>query len=432
MTDPSARAGGPGAPADGGGYGGSGGSGGGRRRSPWYRSPVPLAAICALIVIIGGGAFFLVGHNGGTGGGHTGGGVTSTSCSSSAPSTKTIDLKSANAQTGPSPFAVRESADGKYSFVSVKDQIEVWLNQSGRVPTMVRTISVPGANKGLAITSNGKYLLSANGQGAVVINAANAESGASPMVLGTMAAPSLSKRGNNAVGVQVTPDNNFAFVTMQNTTKMAVFNLTKAISTNFQKGYFVGLVPLQVQPVGISSPSKSSPWIYVTSFERQDTGDRPSVGTLSVISWQKAETQPGKSVKTTVNAGCSPARVVLTDNGADVWVTARDSNSLLAFSAAKLVADPGHALLADIPVGPGPIGLSPANGGKKLIVADSNYATSNNNKTGKDGQLAIVDTADVLNHKPIVIQLVEAMGQPRQVTLAPGDVLLATGPGLAR
>ncbi|MGH3404502.1 MAG: YncE family protein, partial [Streptosporangiaceae bacterium] len=399
---------------------------GGRRRSPWYRSPVPLAAICAVIVIIGGGAFFLVGPNGGTGDGHTGGAGTSASCTSSAPSTKTIDLKSDNVQTGPSPFAVRESADGKYSFVSVKDGIEVRLNQPGRAPKILRTISVPGANKGLAITSNGQYLLSANGQGAVVINAANAESGASPMLLGTMAAPSLSKKGNNAVGVQVTADNNFAFVTMQNTTKMAVFNLTKAISSGFQKGYFVGLVPLHVQPVGISSPSKSSPWIYVTSFERNDTGHRPSAGTLSVISWQKAETQPGKSVKTTVNAGCSPARVVLTGNGADVWVTARDSNSLLAFSAAKLVTDPGHALLADIPVGPGPIGLSPAEGGKKLIVADSNYATSNNGKTGTDGQLAIVDTADVLNHKPIVIQLVEAMGQPRQVTQAPGDVLLVT------
>ena len=59
-------------------------------------------------------------------------------------------------------------------------------------------------------------------------------------------------------------------------------------------------------------------------------------------------------------------------------------------------------------------------------MADSNYATSNNNKTGQDGQLAIVDTAAVLNHQHIVIQLVGAMGQPRQLTLAPGDTLLVT------
>ena len=60
---------------------------------------------------------------------------------------------------------------------------------------MVRTISVPGANKGLAITSNGQYLLSANGQGAVVINVANAESGAGQMVLGTMSGTQPEQEG---------------------------------------------------------------------------------------------------------------------------------------------------------------------------------------------------------------------------------------------
>lgn len=379
------------------------------------------------MIIIGVGGYFLLGRHTSSNHGHTGGGSTaSTSCHSSAPSTKTIDLKSDNRPTGPSPFAVRESTNNQFSFVSVTDGIEVWQNQTGRAPTLLRTVSVPGHNKGLAITSNGQYLVSANGQGAVVLNAANAESGAGQVVLGTMSAPSLSPKGNNAVGVQVTPDNNFVFVTMQNTTKMAVFNLAKAIASGFSKSALVGLVPLNFQPVGISSPSKSSPWVYVTSFERNNTGDRPSVGTLSVVNWQKAEKQPTKSVKTVVNAGCSPARVVLTDNGSTVWVTARDSNSLLAFSAAKLLSDPGHALLASIPVGPGPIGLTPADGGKKLIVADSNSATSTHGNVGANGQLAIVNTADVLNHQATVIHVLQAMGQPRQVTLAAGNTLLAT------
>jgi DNA-binding beta-propeller fold protein YncE len=293
---------------------------------------------------------------------------------------------------------------------------------------VVRTITVPGHNKGLAITSNGQYLISANGQGAVVINVANAESGAAPMFLGSMSAPNLSPKGNNAVGVLVTPDNNFVLVTMQNTTKMAVFNLTKAIADGFhtRSDYFAGLVRLNFQPVGISSPSAKSPYVYVTSFERNDTGNTPSVGTLSVVNWQTAETQPSKSVKSVVNAGCSPARVVLTNNGATVWVTARDNNALLAFSAAKLISDPSQALLANVPVGPGPIGLTPTDGGKELIVADSNYATSNNNQTGADGELAIVNAEAVLKHQHAVVQLVEAMGQPRQVTLAAGNTLLVT------
>jgi Protein kinase domain len=424
LTDPSA--GGPGGPP-GGGYGGGGPGPGGGPRRPWWRSPVPIAVICVLVVVIGGGAFFLAGHHSGTGGGNggTGGTVTATSCASSAPKTKTVSLKRVSRSTESSPFAVKSV--GQYSFVSVKNGIEVWLDQAGKAPRKLRTIDVPGQNKGLTVTPSGQYLLSANGSGAVVLNVANAESGASPMVLGTMAAPVLNKKnGNNAVGVQVTPDNNFAFVTLQNTTQMAVFNLSKAISDGFAPGYFVGTVPLFTQPVGISSPSVKSPWIYVTSFQRHNTGKRPSVGALTLVNWKTAETQPSKSRGATVDAGCSPSRVVLTDHGSTVWVTARDSNSLLAFSASKLRSDPGGALLADIPVGPGPIGLTPADGGKRLIVADSNYATSNNGNKGAAGQLAIVDTAAVLGHQSIVISVVRAAGQPRQLTLAQHNTLLVT------
>jgi hypothetical protein len=423
LTDPSIGAVGPGGPP-GGGYGGGGGSGSGGR--PWWRSPVPIAVLCVLVVVIGGGAFFLVGHHGKTGGSHgTGGTMTATSCSSSVPTTRTVDLNSDNRPTGPSPFAVK--AVGQYSFVSVKNGIEVFLDQPGRAPHRVRTVAVPGNNKGLAVTGNGQYLLSANGQGVVLINVANAESGTGPVVLGTMNAPVLNKKdGNNAVYVQVTPNNDFALVTLQNTTQMAVFNLTKAISGGPGAADFVGFVPLFTQPVGISTPTQNSPFIYVTSFQRNNTGGRPSVGTLTVVNWQTAETDPKKSAGPTVDAGCSPSRVILTNNGSTVWVTARDSNSLLAFSASKLRSDPRGALQADVLVGPGPIGLTPADHGKKIIVADSNYATSNNNKAGQDGELAIVDTAAILSHRTVVVSVLGAMGQPRQLTLAAGNVLLVT------
>jgi len=421
LTDPSAGAGGPGQPP-GGGYGGGGSRPGGR---PWWRSPVPIAVLCVLVVVIGGGAFFLVGHHGKTGG-QTGGAMTATSCSSAMPgNTTTVTLNSDNRPTAPSPFAVK--ALGQYSFVSVKNGIEVWLDRPGKAPHKLRTVGVPGNNKGLAVTGNGQYLLSANGEGVVLINVANAESGTGPAMLGAMNAPVLNKKnGNNAVYVQVTPDNAFALVTLQNTTQMAVFNLAKAISGGPGTGDFVGFVPLFHQPVGISSPSQKSPFVYVTSFERHDTGDRPSVGTLTVVNWHTAETDPKKAAGPTVDAGCSPSRVILTNNGSTVWVTARDSNSLLAFSASKLRTDPNHALLANVLVGPGPIGLTPADSGKKIIVADSNYTTSNNNQAGQDGQLAIVDTAAILDHQSIVVQVLGAMGQPRQLTLAAGNTLLVT------
>src|SRR6185437_8310794 len=36
---------------------------GGARHRAWYRSPAPLAAICAAAVVLGGGAFFLTNHS---------------------------------------------------------------------------------------------------------------------------------------------------------------------------------------------------------------------------------------------------------------------------------------------------------------------------------------------------------------------------------
>ena len=236
--------------------------------------------------------------------------------------------------------------------------------------------------------------------------------------------PQEGKTDNGAVGVQVSPDNRFVFVTMQNTTKMAVFNLNEALATSFRGNYLVGFVPLHTQPVGVSQPAGNS--LYVTSFQKHDTGNTNSLGTLSVVNWQTAEKTPGAAVVSTVDADCSPARVILTGHDKTVWVTARDSGTLLAFSAAKLTSDPSRALLADVPVGPGPIGLTSLASGTRIIVANSNSAT------GANGYLTVIDTAKALRHQPAVLGLITAAGQPRQVTLAPGDTLLATDQAPAR
>jgi hypothetical protein len=47
-------------------------------------------------------------------------------------------------------------------------------------------------------------------------------------------------------------------------------------------------------------------------------------------------------------ADCDPGRVITTSGGSTVRVTARESKALLAFSAARLRSDPGHALIAKV------------------------------------------------------------------------------------
>src|SRR6185437_12440435 len=167
-------------------------------------------------------------------------------------------------------------------------------------------------------------------------------------------------------------------------------NLGKALAQGFGvDGVFVGGVPLNPAPVGISQIDGQN--VYVTTFQKEGAPKGvPSVGTISVVDWKKAETDPPHAVKSTVDAGCSPARIVISGKGSKktLWVTGRDSNTLLAVSASKLLSGNKHPVVAEIPVGAGPVGLTLVKNGTRLIVADTNLHSDT-----ADGYFAVVDTA---------------------------------------
>ena len=71
-----------------------------------------------------------------------------------------------------------------------------------------------------------------------------------------------------------------------------------------------------------------------------------------------ATNHSARSVAAKVIAGCSPVRVIASKDNKVVWVTARESDALLGFSAPKLQSDPAHALIARVGVGESPIGLT--------------------------------------------------------------------------
>ena len=101
-----------------------------------------------------------------------------------------------DAQHGGSPFGVAVTPDGRYGFAavpgggtggSVIDVLRMATTASGR-PVLVRSIPVADQPLGETITPDGRYLLAADGNGAVVISVARAGSGAAGAVLGTLAA----------------------------------------------------------------------------------------------------------------------------------------------------------------------------------------------------------------------------------------------------
>ncbi len=306
------------------------------------------------------------------------------------------------------PFAVAVTAGGQYSFVStgVGHSIEVLRSGGTFAPAPVRRIRLPAAPHGEAITPDGQYLLAASGSGAVVISVARAEHHRRGSVLGTLTSP----HGDGAVEVALSRDGQFAFVTLENSGTMAVFNLRAALASELRTSGFVGDIRLGVNPIGMTV-SRDGQWLYVTTQKRTNNSEQ---GTLTVINVPRVETRPATAVQATVPAGCDPGRVITTAGGSTVWVTARASNALLAFSATRLRTDPGRALIAKVEVGAAPIGLTALHGGSRILVANSGR-----HGTGR-ASLGVIDTAAALSGRPAVLGLIQAGLLPRELAVEPG------------
>ena len=316
-----------------------------------------------------------------------------------------------------SPFSVVATADGRWSFVTLNSAVEVLSNRSP-APVADRQVSVPGTPQGEQLTNDGRYLLVADGSGAVVIDVARAEDGAAGAVLGTLSSPA----GRGAVEVAVSPDDRFAFVTLELSDSLAVFDLHKALASGFGPADFAGTVPLGTAPVGLAV-SPDGRWIYATSESAKGAATAQAAGTVTVIGLRQAETRPADAVAGTVPAGCSPVRVVTSADGKVVWVTARGSDAVLGFSAAALRTDPGHALLARVQVGEAPVGLALSGDGQRLVVADSDRFSAK----GATANLAVVNVKAALAGRPALLGLIPAGAFPREMTVIPRtDTLLVT------
>jgi DNA-binding beta-propeller fold protein YncE len=325
-------------------------------------------------------------------------------------------VRSADVSVGSQPFGVVTTAGGHFSFVTLANAVAVLSNGSSLAPTLDHVLSAPGATGSEQLTSDGKYLLVAANSGAIVFNVADAEQGGSALV-GALTSPF----GSGAVEVAVSPDDKFAFVTLENSADLVVFNLQSALANGFAASAVVGKIPLHYAPVGLAI-SPDHRWLYATSRARVQT-TAPSEGTLTVIDLNRAETAPSSAVVSTAAAGCSPVRVIASPDGRYVWVTSRDSNMLLGFSAATLRTDPAHALVVRVNVGPAPIGLALVNGGSRILVANSNLYGQH----GVSTSISVISTSAALSRHPALLGQISSGLLAREFGLAPdGKVALVT------
>jgi DNA-binding beta-propeller fold protein YncE len=335
--------------------------------------------------------------------------------------------------TAPEPFGIASSSDGRFAFVSTgKPAIQV-IGGLPSAPRAIRTVAVPPQTTplGLALTRDGRYLLAASGGGALVLSTARLEHGGGNAYLGELQVPVRDHPGfqRPAGGIEVTttPDGRYAFVSLEDTRQLAVYNLQAALASGFRGSHLVGYVPTGLAPVGIVL-SPDGRWLYATSEVGGPHAVRgvhraPRQGSVTVISVPEAVTDPAKAAVATVPAGCGPVRIVTTQDGRIILVTARESDELLAFSATRLRTGAADSLVAAVRVGEAPVGVTTGAGGSEAIVADSNRFEV----SGASAGLTIVDIADLLAGRPSLVGRLAAGAFPRDMSVTPnGQTLLVS------
>jgi DNA-binding beta-propeller fold protein YncE len=314
-----------------------------------------------------------------------------------------------------SPFGVAATRDGGWVFVATDRGLTAYA-VDGHLLRQTGEVRVAGSPAGVAVTGDGRHVLVAAGHSLVVVDAERAETNAGDAVVAALE----SSDNDGATGVAVSRDDRFAFVTFEKTGRLAVFNL-RATADGPVAGGLVGTVTLGIAPVGVAV-SHDGRWLYVTSQSRAAGSATSTTGSLSVLDLSRATTDPAHAVVATVDAGCSPVRVVASFDGKTVWVSARGSNAVIAFWADKLRTDPAHAQAATIGVGAEPAGLAIVGHDRWVIVADSNRSSPTSG-----ANLAILDIQAALDQQNALLGYAPAGAFPREIASLPNrDTVVVT------
>jgi DNA-binding beta-propeller fold protein YncE len=230
---------------------------------------------------------------------------------------------------------------------------------------------------GMVLTHDGKTLIVAGGPEILFLDAARLISGKGDPKLGSIS----DGQGASSVYVNVTADDKFLFVSDEAAQRISVVDLEHGRK-------LVGAIPVGRAPIALTF-SKDEKYLYATSQvappdwnwpkackpEGQDPAKaeiRNPEGAVIVVEVARAKTDPAHSIVSRVPAACSPVRIAMAPRGDRIFVTARNSNALLAFDTEKLVTDPAHARLLIAPVGTAPVPVAVVDEGKLVLVGNSN------------------------------------------------------------
>ena len=189
--------------------------------------------------------------------------------------------------------------------------------------------------------------------------------------------------GTAPVGVAVTPDGAFVYVTNQNSNNVSVIaTATKTeVDVDGNSGNGITRIPLGTSPQGVAVRPPGT-FVYVTNFISDDV----SVIDTATNTEVDVDGNPGNGI-TRIRVGNAPTGVAVTPDGAFVYVVNQviDNNVSVIDTATNTEVDvdgnPGNGITR-IPVGSLPLGVAVTPDGAFVYVANVN-----------SGNVSVIDTA---------------------------------------
>ena len=338
-----------------------------------------------------------------------------------------------------SPFTALPSADGCWLFVSLSHEsgadragLAVLHRVDGAV-TVQRTVRVTGTPAGMTLTHDGTLLIVANGPGVLFFDVERLKTEGSDALIGAWR--QVGHAWPTSIYVAVTADDRYLLVSNETAGTVSVIDLAQTRRSRFAQTRVVGSIPVGDFPVGMALSSDDR-FLYATAQSVTDAGwpkqcqresgltgtaDHP-MGAIVVIDMVRATSDPGKSVLRRVPAGCNPVRVVASETGR-VYVTARGSNALLAFTQSELTGAGPDLQATQVAVGTSPVGVALIDGGRQIVVANSDRF----NTGAAAPSLYVMASAGVGVSSTPAFGMMPTRGFPREIrATADGHSLLVT------
>ena len=331
------------------------------------------------------------------------------------------------------PFGTVSTQDGCWLFTSLTSSNPKsgngigLIERSGGRLTFSKFFLVETGPAGMVMTHDEELLIVADGDYVVFMDVSRMISGKGDPILGYMS------DGDSAgsVYVNVTDDDKLLFVSDEWSEAISVINLQKARAEGFKESAIIGKIPVGRTPIALTfSPDQR--WLYTTSQIAPESYKWPKEcrpegapetaplrnpkGAVIVVDVGRARTDPASSIVGKVPAGCNPVRLAISPSGDQAYVTARNSNSLLAFDTARLRTGAADALIGAVPTGSAPVGVIVVNDGKQILVTNSNRFSTDTNARQ---MVTVIDASKVGAGSGAVMGTIPAGAFPREFALSP-------------